>query len=140
MLLKARCATSAPRVASTGSVVAGDVQLDRFFAVVGERQATNLGRMFRRNDDLGDGFDRSVAALQLHAIDGERSVVIVWRRNRRLLPAGPKPAMGEVADVDEDAARLQLRVVTKTCDVHALPGQNAGSGGRHDAGKLTVTE
>ncbi len=74
--------------------VAGDVQVDRFRAVVRERETSHLCRMLGRHDDLHHGFDGSVAALDLDAIDRERSVVVVRNGAGRLLSGGPQPTTG----------------------------------------------
>ena len=57
--------------------VAGQLDVPRALAVIGDRHAPQLGIVFRRHDDLGAGLDVVVEAAEHRAIGGKGHLVFV---------------------------------------------------------------
>ena len=84
--------------------VAGDLDLARLRAAVGDRQPPHLHVVFRRHGDLELRLDVGVAAAERDLVEIERRLEAVGLLADRLVGGGPDAARPGIAQVDEVGA------------------------------------
>ena len=120
--------------------VAGDLDLARPIAAIGDRQAPHLDVVFRRHGDLQLRLEVAVAPAERDLVELEGRLVLVGLAADRLVGRRPDVARPRIAQVDEVRARIRGPVLALARDRQAAPGAGAAAGVRERGGVAAVRQ
>ena len=108
--------------------VAGDLDLARLRAAVGDGQAPHFHVVFRRHGDLELRLDVGIAATEGDLVEIECRLEAVRLLTDRLVGGGPDPTRPGIAQVDEIGAGVGRRIVAPPRDRDVAPHAEAAAG------------
>ena len=103
---------------------------------VAQRHATNLGVVFRRDDDLGQGFDFAIATAERGAVGTETRVITAVAARDGLVRVRPENAVIDIAQINKLSPVVARGVAAPTRNIQFFPARITAA--RHGQGNRVL--